>query len=174
MSGLPLPRQPNVLVTGTPGVGKTTFAAMLAEETSFTHVNVGDLIKERGLHDGWNADFDCFDLNEDKVCDEMEPMMVEGRKIVDFHTCDFFPERWFHLVVVLRASTTQIYDRLTARGYSEKKRTENVEAEIMNVVIDEAREGYRAEVVLELPSNTTEEMEANVERVKHLLEQMLR
>lgn len=51
-------------------------------------------------------------------------MMLEGRKIVDFHTCDFFPERWFHLVVVLRASTAQIYDRLTARGYSEKKRTE--------------------------------------------------
>ena len=90
--------------------------------------------------------------------------MIEGKKIVDFHTCDFFPERWFHVIVVLRAATEHLYDRLVARGYSEKKRTENIEAEIMNVVIDEARESYRPEIVLELSSNSVDEMDHNVER----------
>lgn len=41
--------------------------------------------------------------------------MSEGGYIVDFHSCDFFPERWFDLVVVLRANTAVLYDRLKER-----------------------------------------------------------
>ncbi|RLN60738.1 hypothetical protein BBJ28_00021449 [Nothophytophthora sp. Chile5] len=120
---------------------------------------------ERGLHSGRDEDFDCFVLDEDKVCDEMEEMMVEGGKLVDFHTCDFFPERWFDLVVVLRTDNTTLFDRLQKRGYSDKKVSENVECEIMQVVLQEARESYAPEVVQELPSRTVEDMDSNIERV---------
>lgn len=41
--------------------------------------------------------------------------MQEGGKIVDYHGCDFFPERWFDLVLVLRCDNQQLYDRLAAR-----------------------------------------------------------
>ncbi|KAG7383872.1 hypothetical protein PHYPSEUDO_003229 [Phytophthora pseudosyringae] len=145
-------RGPNILVTGTPGTGKTSMCQQLA-------------VKERGLHNGRDEEFDCFVLDEDKVCDEMEDMMTEGGKVVDFHTCDFFPERWFDLVVVLRADNTTLFDRLQKRGYSEKKVAENVECEIMEVVLQEARESYAPEVVQELPSRTVEDMESNIERV---------
>jgi broad-specificity NMP kinase len=37
--------QPNILVTGTPGTGKTTFAELLAEELGFRNVNVGALVR---------------------------------------------------------------------------------------------------------------------------------
>ena len=40
------------------------------------------------------------------------------------------------------------------RCYSEKKLTENMEAEIMQVVLDEARESYKEEIVIELRSDT--------------------
>lgn len=58
---------PNVLVTGTPGTGKTTFAGMLADATGFRHVNVGDWVKEQNLHTGWDEEHQCFTLDEDKV-----------------------------------------------------------------------------------------------------------
>ncbi|RLN74117.1 hypothetical protein BBJ28_00021274 [Nothophytophthora sp. Chile5] len=122
-------------------------------------------VKERGLHSGRDEDFDCFVLDEDKVCDEMEEMMAEGGKLVDFHTCDFFPERWFDLVVVLRTDNTTLFDRLQKRGYSDKKVSENVECEIMQVVLQEARESYAPEIVQELPSLTVEDMDSNIERV---------
>ncbi|GFZ13566.1 P-loop containing nucleoside triphosphate hydrolases superfamily protein [Actinidia rufa] len=32
------------------------------------------------------------------VFDELEDKMEEGENIVDYHGCDFFPERWFDLV----------------------------------------------------------------------------
>lgn len=33
-------RKPNILVTGTPGVGKTSTAALIAERLNFKHVDV--------------------------------------------------------------------------------------------------------------------------------------
>lgn len=36
----------------------------------------------------------------------------------------------------------------------------------MQVVLDEARESYAEEIVIELPSNDINEMESNVERVR--------
>ncbi|OQR98449.1 adenylate kinase [Achlya hypogyna] len=160
-------RLPNILITGTPGTGKTTMSAMLAEKTQFRNVNVGDLVKQHSLHSGRDDEFDCFVLDEDKVVDEMDELMSspDGGVIVDFHTCDFFPERWFDLVVVLRSDNTTLYDRLVGRGYSEKKVQENVECEIMQVVLEEAQSSYEPEIVQELSSVTIEDMESNVARV---------
>ncbi|TYZ62347.1 hypothetical protein PybrP1_002598 [[Pythium] brassicae (nom. inval.)] len=169
-----MPRLPNILVTGTPGTGKTSMCQRIAERTPLQHVNVGDLVKERELHEGRDEEFDTLVLDEDKVCDEMEEMMSEGGRVVDFHTCDFFPERWFDLVLVLRVDNTTLFDRLQRRGYSEKKVSENVECEIMEVVLQEARESYAAEIVQELESRTIEDMENNVERVVAWIQQWTR
>ncbi|KAJ8554477.1 hypothetical protein K7X08_025155 [Anisodus acutangulus] len=60
------------------------------------------------LHDGW----DCYIINEQLVCDELEYMTEAGGNIVDHHGCDFFPERWFDRVVVLQTDNTVLYDKL--------------------------------------------------------------
>ena len=41
--------------------------------------------------------------------------MTEGGRIVDYHGCDFFPERWFDIVFVLRTNNTALFDRLSKR-----------------------------------------------------------
>lgn len=58
---------PNILITGTPGTGKTTTAELVAEQTGLRHINVGELVKSQQLHCGWDAEHDCFILDEDKV-----------------------------------------------------------------------------------------------------------
>lgn len=40
----------------------------------------------------------------------------------------------------------------------------------MQVVLETARESYAQEIVIELPSNTVEDMESNVDRVRQWLE----
>lgn len=52
---------------------------------------------------------------EDQVVDELEPLVEAGGLILDWHTCDAFPERWIDLVVVLQCNHTQLWDRLEAR-----------------------------------------------------------
>ena len=47
--------RPNILVTGTPGTGKTVTAHTLAEKTGLNHIDVGDLAKEKHLYDGWEG-----------------------------------------------------------------------------------------------------------------------
>ena len=47
--------------------------------------------------------------------DTLEPMMSSGGNIVDYHGCEFFPERWFDIVFVLRTDNTILYDRLQER-----------------------------------------------------------
>jgi len=164
-------KRPNILVTGTPGVGKTATAALLAEAIGLKHINVGEIIKQHKCYDGHDDALDSHILDEDKLLDLMETMFQEcaddGTGIVaDYHSCELFPERWFDLILVLRAKTDVLFDRLSTRGYNEKKRSENLEAEIMQVVLDEAKESYDLEIVHEVQSNTVEEMDSNVERCK--------
>ncbi|KAJ3121096.1 hypothetical protein HK101_006791, partial [Irineochytrium annulatum] len=160
------PKRPNILITGTPGTGKTSTAKMVASATGLEHIEVGSLVKERGLHDGLDEEFNSYIINEDLVVDELEPMMQQGGKIVDHHGCDFFPERWFDLVIVLRCSNDFLYPRLEKRGYKENKIQENVECEIMEVVIEEARDSYDETIVQELKSESVEDMEENVDRIE--------
>ncbi len=56
------------------------------------------------------------------------------------------------------------------RGYSLKKIQENNEAEIMEVVLDEARSSYAKEIVVELQSESTEDLESNVARIVQWIE----
>ncbi|XP_008222518.1 PREDICTED: adenylate kinase isoenzyme 6 homolog [Prunus mume] len=155
-------KRPNVLVTGTPGTGKTTTSSTLAEATQLRHINVGDLVKAKNLHDGWDDELDCYIINEDLVCDELEDTMEGGGNIVDYHGCDFFPERWFDLVVVLQTDNTVLYDRLTRRGYSESKLSNNIECEIFQTLLEEAKESYPQDIVLPLKSDSIQDISTNL------------
>ncbi|KAI7865942.1 P-loop containing nucleoside triphosphate hydrolase protein [Spinellus fusiger] len=161
---------PNILVTGTPGTGKTTTSEMIAQVTGLEHINVGAIVKAKKLHQGYLEEFDTHVLDEDKLIDTLEDSLKEGGKVVDFHTCEIFPERWFDLVLVLRADTATLYDRMEKRGYKQRKIQENMECEIMQVVLETAHESYEPEIIVELQSNTTEDMESNVERVQQWLQ----
>ncbi|OWM68872.1 adenylate kinase isoenzyme 6 homolog [Punica granatum] len=155
-------QKPNILVTGTPGTGKTTMSTALAEATRLRHVNIGDLVREKNLHDGWDEELECHIINEDLVCDELEDLMEEGGNIVDYHGCDFFPERWFDCVVVLQTDNSVLYDRLSKRGYTGSKLSNNIECEIFQVLLEEAKDSYREEILLALKSDTIEDVDRNV------------
>ncbi|KAL7115694.1 hypothetical protein ACP275_04G197900 [Erythranthe tilingii] len=154
--------RPNILITGTPGTGKSTTSVALAEAANLRHINIGDLVKEKSLHDGWDDEFDCYIINEDLVCDELEDLMEQGGNIVDHHGCDFFPERWFDYVVVLQTDNSVLYDRLTKRGYEGKKLSNNIECEIFQVLLEEARDSYKEDIVVALKSDSIDDIDTNV------------
>jgi adenylate kinase len=55
-----------------------------------------------------------------------------------------------------------------------KKIQENNEAEIMNVVLEEAREAYADEIVVALNSEDTTNLESNVSRIVQWIEAWLK
>merc|ERR1712086_465254 len=164
-------KKPNILITGTPGTGKSSTAELAAAMTGLQHIDVSKMVVEKGLHEGYDEEFQTHLIDDDKVVDELEEITSEGGTIIDTHSLlDYMPERWFDLCVVLRTKNEVLYPRLEARGYSDKKIQENVECEIMEVVAEEARESYKQEIYVEFDSNTADEMELNADKLKEWID----
>ncbi|KAI0123510.1 AAA domain-containing protein [Xylariales sp. AK1849] len=163
--------QPNIIMTGTPGVGKTTHCEELAQRTGLRHVSVNQVVKDKGCHEGWDEEYQSWVVDEDKLLDAMEDEAQAGGCIIDWHACDLFPERWVDLVVVLRTDSTVLYDRLKERKYAEAKLQENLDSEIMEVLLQEARDSYDEQIVVELTSNDSDQMESNVDRIEAWVKQ---
>ena len=58
---------PNLVVTGTPGVGKTTHCELLAQRTGLRHLCINQVVKDRECHEGWDDELSCWIVDEDKV-----------------------------------------------------------------------------------------------------------
>ncbi|KAI9714765.1 MAG: factor activating pos9 [Bogoriella megaspora] len=162
---------PNIIVTGTPGVGKTTHCQELARDSNLRHLSVNEIVKERECHAGWDDELQSWIVDEDKLLDALEIEVKDGGCIIDWHACDLFPKSWIDLVIVIRCNSTVLYDRLVARGYTGKKLDENMDAEIMEVLLEEAREAYDQEIVVELQSDATEDVDSNIERIETWIKQ---
>jgi adenylate kinase len=81
-----------------------------------------------------------------------------------------FPQSLIDLVVVVRCNSTILFDRLKGRGYSDKKLDENMDAEIMEVLLQEARDSYDEEIVVELQSDDLDQIDENIERIQAWIE----
>ena len=71
--------RPNILITGTPGTGKSCTCELVKEFTGFNYVNVGEVVRKHEFHAGHDEEFDTFVLDEDSedaLLDYLEPIMV--------------------------------------------------------------------------------------------------
>ena len=59
--------KPNILITGTPGTGKSITATEVAQKTGLKYTDIGEVAKIGQLYDGWDEQFQCYILDEDKV-----------------------------------------------------------------------------------------------------------
>lgn len=64
---------PNIVITGTPGVGKTSHCEVLAEKTGLKHLSVNQIVKEKECHEGWDEKYQSWVVDEDKVCLRIYP-----------------------------------------------------------------------------------------------------
>lgn len=161
-----LKRKANIIVTGTPGTGKTSHIERLKEKLpELDYVDVKDVIKDQKCVIGFDEERHADIVDEDKVVDALEDKLERGNLVIDWHVCDAFPEQQIDLVVVLRTENSILYDRLKAREYDQAKIIENIDAEIMEVILNDAREQYDEDIIVSLNSNKEEDIEENVDRI---------
>lgn len=59
--------RPNILICGTPGTGKSITSQEVATRTGLHLIDVGMVAKENNLFEGWDEQYECPILDEDKV-----------------------------------------------------------------------------------------------------------
>ncbi|EDO06701.1 Adenylate kinase isoenzyme 6 [Babesia bovis T2Bo] len=160
----------NILVTGTPGVGKTRLCNHVASELGLTYVNVAELIRDEQLHSGWDSELDCSIYDERKLRKALKQReLSRGGFILEFHSVDGIREGDIDHVLVLSAEIEILSKRLSDRGYGDKKIDCNIEAEIFKVCLQDAVDHFGEDKVVELPSNTESDFLGAVEHVRTLV-----
>ena len=124
---------PNIVITGTPGTGKSTHSSLLAStyspSSSSSHplrqIDVGVVVKKENFYTDYLEEWQSYEVNEDQLLDHLEPLTgtkamgeddeERGGLVLDWHTCDVWPERWVDLVVVLRCDHGVLWERLEKR-----------------------------------------------------------
>jgi Predicted nucleotide kinase (related to CMP and AMP kinases) len=59
---------PNVIVTGTPGVGKTVHCEQLAQDLGLKHLSVNQVAKDRDCYEEYDEERKSWVVDDDKVC----------------------------------------------------------------------------------------------------------
>lgn len=58
---------PNVIITGTPGVGKTVHCETLAEDTGLKHLSINKVAKDNDCFEEYDEERQTWVVDEDKV-----------------------------------------------------------------------------------------------------------
>ena len=162
-----------IIVTGTPGAGKTTLSKKLAARLNFHNMDVNQIIKKYGLSEGYDkkrktkiidvkrlnralikeiSSYDKKSSNTKKSMKNGENRHIKNKKksinaqnvkkgiIIDSHLSHYLPKKYADLCIVTKCSLKTLKHRLEQKGYSKNKVRENLDAEIFDICLNEARE----------------------------------
>ncbi len=123
-----------IAVTGTPGTGKTAVAQELAALLDYDYVDVNafadrdEVATDEDVERGATA-VDIESLVDALVAD------IDDDAVLDGHLAHHVPA---DLTVVLRCAPETLRERLREKGWGEEKIRENVEAEALDLILQEA------------------------------------
>jgi len=161
-----------ILVTGTPGVGKTTISHKLASKLDALYIGITELVKKKKLITSVDEDRRTLIADTEKVSKQLQETLAktEGSIIIEGHyAVDVVPNKDVNTVFVLRRDPRELKGALEKRGYAEKKLWENLAAEILDVCLWDALSACGSDKVCEIDvSGKT--VEAVVEKMILLLE----
>ena len=141
-----------IVLTGTPGTGKSTIGSILALKLGSVQIDLSEYAKREGLIVGVDesrsteiVDIRGLRRKLSKFISKDLNVVIEGH-----YAQDVVPDDLSSLVIVLRRAPWVLKRELTRRGYSPEKVWENVEVELLGTCLIEALQNYSKEKVCEI------------------------
>ena len=165
-----------IIVTGTPGTGKTTLSKKLAKKLNFHYLDVNNAIKKYDISEGYdrkrktkivdikklnkalikeinNYNKKTFNKYNEKLnSNKNNKKIVKNIKngvIIDSHLSHYLPKRYVDLCVVTKCNLKELKNRLKKKKYSKDKVKENLDAEIFDICFNEAKENKHKILVVD-------------------------
>ena len=162
-----------IIVTGTPGTGKTTLSKKLAKKLNFNYIDVNEIVKQYDISEGYDKKrktkiIDVKKLNkalikEIKTCNGKNSMISSNKTkliknknkkikngiIIDSHLSHHLPKKYVDMCIVVKCDLKELEKRLKKKKYSKSKIRENLDAEIFDVCLNEAKENKHKIIVID-------------------------
>jgi adenylate kinase len=147
-----------IIVSGTPGTGKTTISKKIAKEKGYLYVDVNEIInihnKEYKIISGYDKKRDTKIIDVKKL-NKVLVMQIKKYKqekikgiVIDSHLSHYLPKKYVDLCIITKCALKTLKKRLEKRNYSKEKIRENLDAEIFDVCRIEALEkGHKIKVI---------------------------
>ncbi len=139
-----------IIVTGSVGAGKTFLSKKLVKEfkeMNYKYIDVNKLINENKLYAGYDKKRKCkiVDIKElnrflTGIINKYKKIKKIGGIIIDSHLSHYLPKKYVDKCFVVKCDLKELSKRLKKRGYNPDKIRENLECEIFDVCLNEAKE----------------------------------
>lgn len=144
-----------VLITGTPGTGKTSVSKLLADQIGAHYISLNRVARRERLHEAVDRarQTRVLDLDRTRLFFRKFLKDQKGTEIVDTHIADAVPKQYARRVIVLRCHPRVLDARLRRKGWGSSKVRENVLAEILDLCYSTAASYYGVRNVAQIDTS---------------------
>jgi adenylate kinase len=139
-----------IIVSGTPGTGKSSVARKLAKKLGYRYINVKRLLQKYKLKEKYDSKRKSWVVDEKKLAKALEKLIKESKSglVIDSHLSHFISPKLVDLCVITKCELKALERRLRRRGYSKNKIRENLDCEIFDICLNEAQEiGHKIRII---------------------------
>lgn len=131
-----------IIITGTPGTGKTTLAKILGKKLNFKIIDLNKIIEKNNLCEAYDQEKQCKIININKLNKAIIKTIKESKNnlIIESHFSHKLPKKHVDLCIITRTNLKILNQRLKKRHYSKQKIRDNLDAEIFDLSLTEAQE----------------------------------
>ncbi len=153
----------NIIITGTPGTGKTTVAKRIAKKLHLQYLDINEFIIDNNLEISFDKKRNCKIIDEKIFAKKIEEHLKKNKDlIIDSHMSHYIKPKYADLCIVTKCDLKTLQKRLKKRGYSDFKIKENLESEIFDVCYEEARKNGYEPIIINTTKTTNKQLEQKV------------